>query len=238
MVKSVTNPKIPETMKTRKLLPLAIIAFSPLLMTTSCKDSNGDPYIATVKINPDGVHANGYVKIAVTADDPDRDLLTYTYEVSGGTVVEDGSNAYWQLPSNAGSASVKVTATDPYGAEASESKSVTVLEPVTQISGYAKLGPNETGNIDGSKVYLHGSTVKIFESTGSGNSLVFNLTGIDPGTYTMNIWRDTDGSGDASFGDYMGWYGTGGIWSPDMDFITVAEGQTSKCEIVMYHPMQ
>jgi hypothetical protein len=227
-------------MKTRKLLPLAIIALSPLLMTTSCKDPNGDPYIATVKINPEGVHANGYVKIAVTADDPDRDLLTYTYEVSGGSVVEDGSNAYWQLPSSSGSASVKVTITDPEGAEASETKSVTVLEPVTQISGYAKLGPDETGNLEGVKVYLHptGSSVKTYDVTGSGSGVVFNLTGIDSGTYTLNIFKDTDGSGDDSMGDYFGWYGTGGIWSADMDFITVTEGQTFKCNIVMYHPMQ
>lgn len=226
-------------MKKMNLRVTAIAAICAFAFMTACTDENSSPAINSVKISPDGVHAGGYVKVSVTADDPDNDLITYKYEVSGGSITEDGSYAYWKLPSTAGSATITVTTTDDNGNKDSETKTVTVLDPVTQVSGYAKLATGETGSLDGVKVYLHptGAAVKIMETTGSGNGIVFNVTGIEAGEYWLNIYKDTDNSGAESVGDYFGWYGTGGVWSPDIDYFNVAAGETFSCSITMYHPL-
>lgn len=229
-------------MKRINYLLSAISAAGFLLLMTSCPEQkNEPPYIASVEATPDSVHAGGTVKIKVNADDPERDLITYSFEVSGGNITPDGSICYWNLPSTPGTSTVKVIATDSQGNHSvKDNISITVLEPVTQITGYALLDYEYSGNLEGSKVYLEaygsGLILKNVTATGDGSGLVFNLTGIDPGTYQLIIWKDTDNSGGSNAGDYVGWYGTGGPLSPDFDPIEITAGQNFTCHIAMMHP--
>ncbi|HNX42799.1 MAG TPA: hypothetical protein PLJ84_03010 [Bacteroidales bacterium] len=223
------------------LLP-AILAAGMILLITSCDDTgNKAPSISSVRINPDSVNAGGTVKVTVNAVDPEQDPITYLYEVSGGSITPDGSYGYWSLPSAPGTATVEVTATDSEGNSSSPTTiSVTVLAPVTQITGYAKLDAGYTGNLEGSVVHLEtygaGLIIKTITATGSGSGIVFNLAGIDPGTYQLIIWKDTDHSGNPNSGDYVGWYGSGGPLSPDFDPIEITGGQNFICNISMTHP--
>ena len=69
------------------------------------------------------------VSLAVTADDPENDTLTYKYSVTGGQVFGSGSSVSWKLgDQRLGRYSVTVKVTDSNGAEASSTLEVIVAE--------------------------------------------------------------------------------------------------------------
>jgi major membrane immunogen (membrane-anchored lipoprotein) len=212
------------------------------ILFSSCgkDDSNLAPEISSVKIEPAEVNAGGYVKISVNATDPENELITYSFSVTGGEVDEEGSAGYWKTPSSAGTYTVTVEAKDEKGEISTKTATITVLEPVTQVSGYASLESGASGNMEGAIAYLQttsGSFVKKVTSAGSGRSVVFNITGIDPGSYHLILWKDTDNSGDSNAGDYFGWYGSGGVLGPDFHTFEVATAQTFTCNLTVYHPL-
>jgi len=231
-----------QAMKKNVFYPIALLAFSGMaILYASCgkDDQNGAPEISSVKIEPATVNAGGYVKVSVNATDPENELITYTYSATGGDVEADGSAGYWKVPGSAGTYTVNTEAKDEHGETTTKTATVTVLEPVTQVSGVAKLESGVTGNLDGIPAVLqtiYGGLVKKVTTSGSGKSVVFNITGIDPGTYHLILWKDTDNSGGATPGDYVGWHGTGGELSPDLDDFQVLSGQTFSCNITVYHP--
>lgn len=229
-------------MKKMILFPIALLAAACIaILFASCgkDDTNGTPEISSVNIEPSTVNAGGYVKITVNATDPENELITYAFTPTGGDVEADGSAGYWKVPATAGTYTVNAEAKDEHGGTTTKSATITVLEAVTQVSGVAKLVSGVTGNLEGIPAVLQttfGGLVKKITASGSGKSVVFNITGFDPGTYHLVLWKDTDNSGDANPGDYVGWHGTGGELSPDLDPIQVLSGQTFTCSITVYHP--
>lgn len=229
-------------MKKLILFPIALLAVACIaFLFASCgkDDPNGAPEISSVNIEPSTVNAGGYVKISVNATDPENELITYTYSATGGDVEADGSAGYWKVPATAGTYTVNAEAKDEHGETTTKSATITVLEAVTQVSGVAKLEAGVSGNLDGIPAVLQttfGGLVKKITASGSGKSVVFNITGFDPGTYHLVLWKDTDSSGDTNPGDYVGWHGTGGELSPDLDDLQVLSGQTFYCNITVYHP--
>jgi hypothetical protein len=232
-------------MKTKQL-PFIMIAFMSVLAISfsSCKkeDSNSSPTISSVVVTPGSVNANGTVSVTVNATDPDGDVLTYAYMVTGGAIQGNGSSVSWTAPSAAGAHSVTVTVTDGKGGQVVGNGALTVLPAVTQITGTAKFPAGTSGDLSNSKVsiytsydnWLNNQPIKFGAVTGSGASVSFTLTGVNPGNYYLDVWKDLDNSGTWSITDYVGWYGSGGLGSPALTEFQIAEGQTFTCSVDMY----
>lgn len=230
-------------MKTR-LIPIFLLLLVPLLLTTSCNkdDANGVPTISSVVVNPGSINANGIVSVAVTATDPDGDPLTYSYIVTGGAITGSGANVSWTSPSTAGAHSITVNVSDGKGGTASSSGALTVLPPVTQVTGTAKFPAGTSGDLANAKVslytsydnWLNNQPIKYGAVTGSGASVSFTLTNVNPGNYYLDIWKDMDNSATWSSTDYVGWYGSGGLGSPALTEFQISTGQTFNCTVDMY----
>lgn len=231
-------------MKT-KSLPILLILLAVLSLSfTSCKKeaSNKAPSIASVVVNPGSVNANGMVSVSVTATDPENDALTYAYTVTGGSITGTGPSVTWTAPSTAGAHSVTVTVSDGNGGQATGNGALTVLPPVTQITGTAKFPAGTSGDLSNSKVSIYTSysnwannqPIKFGAVTGTGASVSFTLTNVNPGNYYLDVWKDIDNDGLWSVTDYVGWYGSGGLGSPSLTEFQISEGQTFNCSVDMY----
>lgn len=215
-----------------------------ILLSFSCKkeESNKAPTVSSVVVNPASVNASGIATISVTASDPEGDALTYSYSVSGGSVVGNGATASWTAASQEGAYSVTVQVSDGKGGQASGNGSLTVLPAVTQITGTASFPAGTSGDLSNAKVSIYTSwdnwnanqPIKFGAVTGSGASASFTLTNVNPGNYYLDVWKDQDNNGIWTSNDYIGWYGSGGLGSPSLTQFQIAEGQTFNCTVEMY----
>ena len=223
---------------------LTFVVMGAVLVSTSCKkeDANSNPVISNVTVTPGTIAASGNVSVTVTANDPDGDNLTYAYTATGGAIQGNGANASWTAPAQAGSYSINVTVTDGKGGSASGNGTLTVTAPVTQITGTAKFPAGTSGDLSNAKVSIYtsidnwnnNSPIKFTTASGSGASVSFTITGINPGNYYLDVWKDNDNSGTWTTGDFVGWYGSGGLGSPSLTQIQLTEGQTFNCTVDMY----
>ncbi len=231
-------------MKMKPLPIFVMLALIYAISVSSCKkdDANGNPTISSVAINPASVNANGIVSVTVTATDPDNDPLTYAYTVTGGAISGSGSSVSWTAPSAAGAHSLTVTVSDGKGGSSTGNGALTVMPAVTQITGTAKFPAGTSGDLSNSKVSIYTSwdnwvnnqPIKFGAVTGSGASVSFTLTNVNPGNYYLDVWKDIDNSGTWSVPDYVGWYGSGGLGSPSLTEFQIADGQTFSCSVDMY----
>ncbi len=226
------------------LISLSILLLGTIVLFTSCKkdEDNGIPTVTGITVTPGSVAANGTVSVAVTANDPDGDVLTYSYTATGGAIQGSGANVTWTAPAQAGSYSISVTVSDGKGGSASGNGALTVTAPITQIRGTAKFPAGTSGDLSNAKVSLYtsldnwnnNSPIKFGTVSGSGASVSFTLTDINPGNYYLDVWKDNDNNGAWSTGDFVGWYGAGGLGSPALTEIQITEGQTFNCTVDMY----
>ncbi|MDP3443258.1 MAG: PKD domain-containing protein [Ignavibacteria bacterium] len=228
----------------RKSLLFMLLALSLGLVFTMCKkeESNQAPVVSGVVVSPGSINANGIASVAVTAIDPDGDALIYSYTVTGGSISGSGPNASWTAPSSAGAHSVTVNVSDGKGGTATGNGALTVQPAVTQVTGTAKFPIGVPANLAAAKVslytsydnWLYNQPIKFGGVTGSGASVSFTISGISPGNYYLDVWSDNDFSGSWTSGDYVGWYGSGGLGSPALTEFQLAEGQTFNCTVDMY----
>lgn len=214
-----------------------------LLFMISCKKQNNIPVISGVVVNPAVVDAGATTNITVTATDLDNDPLTYLYQVNGGAIQGTGPAVQWIAPSISGAYSVTVTVSDGLGGEAIGTAALTVNEVsnTTRVSGTAKFPAGTSGDLSNAKVSVYTSwenwnanqPIKHAAVTGSGSSVTFSLD-IEPGNYYLDIWKDNDNNGTWSFGDFVGWYGSGGLGSPALTEFQISQGQTMSMNIDMY----
>jgi hypothetical protein len=229
----------------QKILSFSIII--TLLLVAGCKktteSTNAVPVISAVTVNPPSVPANGFATVNVTATDADNDALTYTYAPNGGAISGSGAAVNWTAPGTAGAYSVAITVSDGNGGEATGSGNLTVTAAVTQITGTAHFLAGVNGDLNNSKVSIYtsldnwniNSPIKFGAVSGSGASASFTLTGVNPGNYWLDIWKDNDNDGVwATSGDYVGWYGTGGLSNFALSEFQIANGQTVVLDIPMY----
>lgn len=215
-----------------------------MIFVSSCKkeESNNNPTISAVVVNPAAAEANSMVNVTVTASDPDGDALTYTYTVSGGAIQGNGATAIWTAPSQSGSFSVTVTISDGNGGSASGNGSLTVTASPTQITGTASFPAGTSGDLSNAKVSIYTSIdnwydnapIKFGTVSGSGASVTFALTDLNPGNYYLDVWKDMDNNAGWSTGDYIGWYGSGGLGSPSLTEIQITQGQTVNVSLSMF----
>jgi hypothetical protein len=67
------------------------------------------------------------VKLDAKASDPDGDVLTYSYVVTGGSVIGDGPTVDWDLRKTVGKQKAVVEVTDNHGAKTSSAVEVSVV---------------------------------------------------------------------------------------------------------------
>ncbi|PKP53531.1 MAG: hypothetical protein CVT92_03585 [Bacteroidetes bacterium HGW-Bacteroidetes-1] len=229
----------------KRLLPFfAVITLILAMTATSCKKEakNGIPTISSLAVSPASVNANGIVSVNVTAVDPDNDPLTYNYTVTGGAITGNGASASWTAPSIEGAHSVTVVVSDGKGGQVTGNGALTVMPAVTQITGTASFPVGIPANLVASKVSIYTSfdnwnnysPIKFVGVTGSGASVSFTMTGVSPGNYYLDVWSDNDASGDWSAGDFVGWYGSGGLGAPTLTEFQIGQGQTFNCTINMF----
>jgi hypothetical protein len=231
-----------------KIKPLPMILFLALFTAAglqSCDkkdDSNKNPTVSSVTVNPPSVNANGIASVTVVATDPDNDPLTYSYVVTGGAITGSGASVSWTAPSAEGAHSVTVTVTDGKGGSATGNAALTVLPAVTQVTGTARFPAGVSGDLSNAKVslytsydnWLYNQPIKYGAVTGSGATVSFTLTNVNPGNYYLDVWKDIDNSATWTSGDYVGWYGSGGLGSPQLTEFQIAQGQTFTCTVDMY----
>ncbi|MBN3035001.1 MAG: PKD domain-containing protein, partial [Bacteroidales bacterium] len=208
------------------------------------EEENRNPTVSSVVVNPATVNAGQTATVTVTASDPDGDGLSYAYTVSGGAIAPSGNTATWTAPATAGAYSVTVTVSDGKGGSASSNGSLTVNAVVqeTKITGTAHFSAGSPGDLANSKVSIYTSwdnwfynqPVKFTNAQGTGANVTFTISDVNPGNYYLDVWKDNDFSADWTIGDYVGWYGSGGLGSPNLTEFQIAEGQTFNCSIDMY----
>lgn len=201
--------------------------------------ANRSPEISSVSVVPATMYAGGMAKVKVESSDPDKDKLTYAYEVDLGTIEGNGLTAFWNAPGPNSSAKATIIVTDGNGGEVRAEAFLSTQGIATQISGIIQIPSNLSGNLLYSKVSIYSdlaswqnNTPLQFVDVGDeGTGVVFNMVGVAPGSYFIDIWKDVDNNGKWSYGDYAGWYGSGTLSEPVLDRISVVAGQTTICKI-------
>jgi len=113
---------------------------------------------------------------------------------------------------------------------------------VTTVKGTASFPAGVSGDLSNCKVSLYtgltewdnNNPVKYVSVVGSGANVVFSMTGVLPGNYYLDVWKDIDNSGTWTSGDYVGWYGTGSYGAPALTQFQISEGGTFSVAITMY----
>ena len=217
-------------------LALFMIGFS------ACKKeaNNKAPLITSVVVNPQSVSAGGTVSVIVTASDPDGDNLTYSYQVTGGSINGIGPQVSWTAPSIQGAHSVTVTVTDGNGGQVSGQGSLNVQAQVTQISGICSWPIGQSGDLANAQVGIYTSfanwnnyqPIKIGKVNSDGSYVISNIV---PGNYLLDVWRDVNNNQVWDAGDYWGCFGTGSLGQQNVVFneIQVVQGQNYVANIIM-----
>jgi hypothetical protein len=226
------------------LTGVLLLAFA--VVFTSCKkdQANRLPVVSGVTVNPASVAAGGTANVTVTATDADNDPLTYSYTPNGGAISGTGASVTWTVPNTAGAYSVTVVVSDGTGT-ATSSGGVTVTGGSgggTTIAGTAFFIAGVSGDLSNAKVSIYttldnwnfNQPIKFVGATGSGASVAFSMTNVLPGNYYLDVWKDIDNSGTWTSGDYVGWFGSGGLGSPALTEFQIVQGETKNFNIQMY----
>jgi hypothetical protein len=100
------------------------------IIIVACK-KNEPPVINSVTANPDSVTPGQATTLTVNADDPDGDVLTYTWAATSGTLSStSGSSVTWTAPVVIGNYTITVTAEDPGGLKDEASRTIKVYQTV------------------------------------------------------------------------------------------------------------
>ncbi|MDP4282512.1 MAG: hypothetical protein Q8867_10245 [Bacteroidota bacterium] len=114
-------------------------------------------------------------------------------------------------------------------------------ETVTQIKGTAFFPAGTSGDLSNAKVSLYltlndwynNSPVKFAAVSGSGASASFTIP-VAAGNYYLDVWKDNDNDSYWSDGDFVGWYGSGGLGSPLLTPFQLTTGSTFNVSVTMY----
>lgn len=235
-------PKQTTMKKTLQLMAAGAMLVSFAFVFSGCQKDNTPPVVSSVTVVPSTVDANNATTVTVVASDLDNDPLTYAYSVNGGAITGSGAVVQWTAPPTAGAYGLTVTVTDGQGGSAVGNASLTVTEPPTQIVGTASFPAGTSGDLSNSKVslytsydnWLNNQPIKYGAVTGSGSSVTFALPEVNPGNYYLDIWKDNDNDAIWSIGDFVGWYGSGGLGSPSLTEIQIQQGQTITISVNMW----
>lgn len=113
---------------------------------------------------------------------------------------------------------------------------------VGTITGSAFFPAGTSGDLSNAKVSIYtGLTewqnnvpLKFVAVSGSGATATFTIADIVPGTYYLDVWKDIDNSATWTAGDFVGWYGAGGLGSISLTPLQITAGGSVTANITMY----
>ncbi len=227
---------------------LLVLAVASLVVAAGCSSSdpasptNDAPTITSVTVTPASVGAGGSATVTVTANDSDGDGLSYAYSPNGGAISGSGPSVTWTAPGTAGAYSVAVTVTDGEGGSVSSSGSLTVTAQVTTIHGTVSLPGGVPGSLGNGVVSIYASyddwnnyqPSMSATVVGVGSSVSYTLSNVPAGTWWIDYWLDNDYSLGWSFGDFVGWYGSGTWGSPVLTLFTITNGEVKTINMTAY----
>jgi hypothetical protein len=88
--------------------------------------SNRSPAIVSISADPKNVTPGGSSIINCTANDPDGDIVRYSWNASEGSITGSGNKVTWVSPSKSGDFAVTCVVSDGKGGEAKQTVTVTV----------------------------------------------------------------------------------------------------------------
>jgi hypothetical protein len=100
------------------------------------------------------------------------------------------------------------------------------------IAGSISLPPGSPGSVENTRVAIYTSFAdynadRFAMQVPAAGGGAFSITGIVPGTYYMDAWKDNDGSGTFSNQDFYGVWGTLSASGTQLTPITVAAGSST-----------
>ena len=109
--------------------PVKIKSFLIILaaLIISCSVFNTEPVITSLTADNTTVSPGGTVALNCTAEDDDKDSLTYTWACTNGSLAPNGSIANWTAPGDLGTYSISCEVTDGNDGSALEIIDITVL---------------------------------------------------------------------------------------------------------------
>jgi hypothetical protein len=168
----------------------------------------------------------------------------YYHSVTGGSIIGYGDTVIWLAPDYEGTFYAGVLVTDHDGNQATDSISLVVkrLPTSTMVKGIAAFADSITFDLADAKVYLYNSLEDLENHnpayqdsvSGFGPIVSFRFDNVPAGTYYLDIWKDMDFSNLRSIGDFLGWYGTGNISSPEPQPFLLEEGGTMYAQVRMW----
>ncbi len=112
------------------------------------------------------------------------------------------------------------------------------------ITGTASLAPGVTGDLSGAYASIYASAqdwsqdnyIARINVNGAGTTVNFTFNNVADGTYYLDIWKDNDGNGTWSNGDFAGVYGTldPNTYQASLTPIAVSNGQTQTVNVTVY----
>lgn len=131
-----------------------------------------------------------------------------------------------------------------------------LLSAIVVLSGCKKDDPPTTGSVTGTAFFPAGTSgdlsnakvslysgltewqnntpVKFKAVSGSGATISFTMDEIVPGTYYLDVWKDVDNTATWTTGDFVGWYGSGGLGSISLTPLQITAGGTVTVSVTMY----
>lgn len=223
----------------------AALALISLLMVSGCGSKettapvNNPPVISAVQVNPAQVGPGGIATVTVIASDPDGDPLTYSYQPSGGAVMGNTAMASWTAPQAGGAYSVMVTVSDGQRTAVGSGQLTVTTGPApgTGITGTITAPGGINADLRNMIVriysdrfsYENDAPTAFVTARGDEFSVTFNFTGLAPGNYYLDAWKDMDSDGNYTAGDVWSVYATGAWPNQTVATITVTQGNITNC---------
>ena len=115
-------------------------------------------------------------------------------------------------------------------------------EDPTKVVGNVNFPAGTAGDLSNAKVSLYltyddwvnNSPVLFTTVVGSGANVTYEFKDLNAGNYYLDVWKDNDFNGVWSVGDFVGWYGSGGLGSPSLTPLQVSAGNTFTANVTMY----
>jgi hypothetical protein len=116
--------------------------------TSITVSSNRSPVITDLSFSPMNITPGGSTVISCTANDPDGDIVRYSWNASGGSISGTGNKISWMAPNNYGDFGVTCVVSDGKGGESKQTVTVSVTEPGSSVA--INLVKQESGTVSSS----------------------------------------------------------------------------------------